>query len=201
MQYEKVRVAFDAVMFTIANDTLKVFLIKREKEPFKGKYELIGGLLLPKETAESALQRKLNEYISETSIYFTQFYTFTKPERDPRERTVSIGYIALVNEKNAPTTKEWFGIEDLPALAFDHKEIISKAKEHLANNLNSEIIKHFLPQTFPLNKLQAIHEAITGNKCDNRNFRKKMIASGIVKETDEQEFNVSHRPAKLYKFA
>lgn len=200
MQYEKVRVAFDAVMFTIANNTLKVLLTKREKEPFKGKYELIGGLLLPKETAENALQRKLNEYIGETSTYFTQFYTFTKPDRDPRERTVSIGYIALVNEKNASIAKDWFDVDNLPASSFDHKEIILKAKEYLANNLNSEIVKHFLPDKFPLNKLQLIHEAIIKEKYDNRNFRRKMIASGIVKETEEIEFNVSHRPAKLYRF-
>lgn len=204
--YEKVRAAIDPVIFAIEHGKLKVFLKDREKEPFKGRYELPGGLLKENETAEQALHRKLRKIIG-SKIFFTQFYTFTEPKRDPRRRTISIGFIALVNYdllkslNNPNEQKKWHDCRNLPALAFDHKEIISKAIKHLKENINNLIVKQFLPEAFPLNKLQEAYEIIEEQKYDNRNFRKKMISSGIVEPTESLEENVSHRPAKLYRFS
>lgn len=199
MEYERALVAVDPVIFTIAGSKLKVLLQKREKEPFKGKHELLGGLLRPNETAEETLHRKLKEVLGETT-FFTQFHTFTSPKRDPRMRTISIGFIALIREDKVKTHKDWHDVDSLPELAFDHKGIISNAHQYLQQNLNSEIVQHFLPEKFPLNKLQNIHEVILKETFDNRNFRKKMIASGVVEETGETEKEVSHRPAVLYCF-
>ncbi len=198
MEHEKALVAVDPVIFVIANSQLKVLLKKREKEPFKDKYELPGGLLTTNETANETLLRKLKDIISDSS-YFMQFSTFTEPKRDPRSRTISIGYIALLKEDQVKQG-EWFNIENLPSLAFDHKNIMLQAHKYLKQNLNSQIVRHFLPQVFPLNSLQLVHEIIKKEKYDNRNFRKKMIASGIVEQTKISEQKVSHRPAKLYKF-
>ncbi len=200
MTYEKSRVAVDAVIFTIQNNNLKVFLNTREKEPSKGLLELPGGLLQDQETAEITLKRKLIETVGNYDIFFEQFNTFTKPDRDPRERTVSIGFLALVSSDKIVNAVHWHDIDTLSDLAFDHKQIIIKAREYLRMNLRSTIVKQFLPEHFPLNALQDVHEVIEDKQYDNRNFRKKMITSGMVIETDLRERNVSHRPAKLFKF-
>ena len=199
-EYEHAKVAIDAVLFTIRGSMLHVLLRQREKEPYTGRYELIAGFLLPGETAEETLARKLKETIGKEPIFFQQFHTFTQPLRDPRGRVASIGFMALINEQRAQHLDGWHDVEKLPALAFDHKEIITKARLYLKQNINEVMAQHFLPDRFPLNKLQEAYEIIEGEVYDNRNFRKKMITSDIVEETKDWEENVSHRPARLYRF-
>jgi len=198
--YERSLIAVDPVIFTIMQDHLLVLLRQREKEPFKGRFELLGGLVQKDETAEQALARKLTEVLGTNRVYFSQFHTFTSPSRDPRERTISVGFIALVNAEKVSSGKRWHSIGSLPPVAFDHKDIIQEAAQYLKLHLDSHLLKQFLPAKFPLNQLQAVHEVIMQEKYDNRNFRKKMVAAGIVEESGESEQNVSHRPAKLYRF-
>ncbi|MFH1174591.1 MAG: NUDIX domain-containing protein [archaeon] len=199
-KYEKARIAVDAVLFTIRDKSLNVLLHTREKEPFKNKKELPGGLLQDNETAEHTLKRKLNNIMGKEDIFLQQFFTFTEPKRDPRERTVSIGFIALVPAESTTHVQHWFDCKHLPALAFDHKRIIECAQAYLKENISALVVRQFMPDVFPLNKLQDVYELIEEKTYDNRNFRKKMIISGMVKETAEMETNVSHRPAKLYAF-
>jgi len=193
-------VGVDPVIFTVHDSTLKVLLHQREKQPFLGKHELPGGLMHSNETAEQTLRRKLSELIDGRELYFTQFYTFTKPTRDPRARTVSIGFIALVESQQIHDLQGWHDYAELPPLAFDHREIILKAREYLRDNVDALIVKQFMPSQFPLNALQAAYEIVEGVIYDNRNFRKKILGDGIVEETDLSEEDVSHRPAKLYRF-
>jgi 8-oxo-dGTP diphosphatase len=201
MAYENSRVAVDAVVFTIHEDKLKVFIRKREKAPFKGKFELPGGLLKEKETSEKTLSRKINELVTSDPVFFQQFYTFTEPKRDPRTRTVSIGFLALINSEQIQDYSPWHTISSLKReMAFDHEHIIDVAFEYLKKEINSLIVKQFLPELFPLNRLQNAYEIILGESYDNRNFRRKMINSGVVIETKKLQRDVSHRPAKLYKF-
>ena len=199
-KYEQSRTAVDAVIFTIQDKQLQVLLHKREKEPFETLFELPGGLLLPTETADQTLKRKLLQTTGHDDIFFQQFFTFTKPNRDPRVRTISVGFIALINTEKIPDLTGWQNISDLTKLAFDHLNIIEKAKEYLKQNISPKIVKQFMPEFFPLNKLQEVYEVIEQKEYDNRNFRKKLISSGIVKETEKREINVSHRPAKLFCF-
>jgi len=195
------RISFDAVIFTIIDKKLKVFLKKREKEPFKNKKELLGGLLQKNETVEECLNRKLKEIIKTEKIFFQQFFTFTNPKRDLRKRTISIGFIALINSnKIKELSNNWYEYNKLNDLAFDHKEIINSARKYLQKNISSLIVKEFMPELFPLNQLQEAYELIENKNYDNRNFRKRIINSKIVKETNKIEKNVSHRPAKLFKF-
>jgi len=198
--YEKARIAVDPVIFTIDDNKLKILIKQREKEPHKGRYELPGGLLRSKETADDTLKRKLREQLGMADTYFIQFSTFTNPNRDLRERTISIGFITLVNSNKIKDLTLWKDYSSLPPLAFDHKEIIEKARAYLKENIDHHLVQHFLSHIFPLNQLQNIYELIEEKTYDNRNFRKKMIAAGIVEETDGIEQNVSHRPAKLFKF-
>ncbi|MBI2573726.1 NUDIX hydrolase [Candidatus Woesearchaeota archaeon] len=200
VQYEHARVAVDPVIITIHQNQLKVFLVKREKEPFKGKYELPGGLLQPTEKAEDTVIRKLRELTSYKNPILTQFHTFTDPERDVRERTISIGFICLLEQSTIPNITEFHLIKNLPSLAFDHKEMIQKALEFLKLNISPALLKHILPPFFALNSLQLVYELIEQQSYDNRNFRKRMIAAEIVEETDKIETDVSHRPAKLFRF-
>jgi 8-oxo-dGTP diphosphatase len=197
--YEKAMIAIDPVIFTISEGKLKVALEKREKNPYNDKYELMGGLLRQNQTSEELLALKLSEILGE-KVFFQQFNTFTNPKRDPRTRVISIGYIALVREEIMHKANSWFSIDNLPEMAFDHEEIIKRAYTYLKENLNSEIVKHFLPKRFPLNKLQDIHEIIKKENYDNRNFRKSMLIQGIVEQTKDIEKAVSHRPAILYQF-
>jgi 8-oxo-dGTP diphosphatase len=199
-KYEKGWIAVDAVIFTIYDQQLKVLLHEREKEPFKGLMELPGGLLLPNETAEETLKRKLHEITGQHKIFFQQFSTFTTPKRDPRERAVSIGFIALISKEKVKGLEGWHYCSKLPQMAFDHKEIIEQAKKYLKENISARLVKQFMPDEFPLNKLQEIYEIIKEKTYDNRNFRKKMICACKVEETGKMETNVSHRPAKLFRF-
>jgi 8-oxo-dGTP diphosphatase len=198
--YEKSRIAVDPVIFSIKNGELKVLLHQRDKEPFDGNYELPGGLLRSEELPENRLNKKLKEMVGKEEIYFDQFDVFTAPDRDPRERTVSIGYIALVGREEVENEDRWFNARELPEMAFDHEQIVSKADKHLKDNLNTVIVKQFMPEFFPLNDLQKAYEVIEKKNYDNRNFRRKMTNQGIVEKTGKKQQNVSHRPASLYRF-
>lgn len=198
--YEKAKIAVDAVIFTIHDSRLKVLLRKREKEPYRGMFELYGGLVREDETAEDTLKRKLKDTLGHQDIFFQQFFTFTIPNRDPRDRTVSIGYITLISAEKLTRLEGWHDASKLQGLAFDHLEIIEKAKEYLKSNLGPKMVQQFMPPVFPLNKLQEAYEIIEGKRYDNRNFRKKMLYSEILKDTKKLERDVSHRPAKLFRF-
>lgn len=199
-KYEQLRTAVDPVIFTIKNQKLLVYLNTREKEPHKNLAELPGGLLLIDETAEETLRRKLKDIIGD-NVFFQQFYTFTDPKRDIRYRTISIGFIALVSQDKITDLKNFHPVDNLPRLAFDHKEIIEKAIGYLKQNLNGQLIKQFMPAYFPLNDLQAVYEVIEQKKFDNRNFRKKILGSEMVKKIKKIQKNVAHRPASLYQYS
>lgn len=198
--YEHGRVAVDAVIFTINNQKLSVYLSSRREDPYKNWPELPGGLLLAGETAEETLARKLGDVIGTRNIFFQQFHTFTRPERDPRGRTVSIGFVALLPQDNITAAGNFCPIDSLPRLAFDHRDIIERAIEFLKQNIDNQIVNQFMPELFPLNGLQMVHEVIQQRKLDNRNFRKKILSSGTVKKVSKIQKNVAHRPANLYQF-
>lgn len=197
MSYEKARIAVDPVIFTIENGSLKVLAHKREKKPFKSELELPGGLLREDEDPLERLNKKVKEMAGKEEIMFKQFGVFTDPERDPRERTISIGYLALVPEDYVKSNDKW--IEPKQEMAFDHGEIVDEAIKHLQENLDKKILQQYMPELFPINRLQEVYETVLKKEYDNRNFRRKMLREK-VKKTDKKQQNVPHRPARLYKF-
>lgn len=199
--YERARIGVDPVVFTIHEERLKVLLHRREKEPFEGCWELPGGLVRESERPRDRLWEKLREMVGKEDIYLEQFRAFTEPDRDPRQRTVSIGYIALVPETEMQQTERWYPVEGLPEMAFDHADIIGSAHTYLRDNLDTVIIRQFMPEMFSLNDLQRAYEVIEDREYDNRNFRRRMVREGIVEETDQKQQDVAHRPATLYRFA
>lgn len=200
LMYESAKVAVNAVIFSIKDQRLMVYLNKREKEPFLNYLELPGGLLHPKETADETLSRKMKGVFGIKKQSFWQFYTFTDPKRDPRSRTVSIGYIALVSNIKNTDLEDFYPIDALPKLAFDHEKIIYKASEFLKKNIDNRFICQLVPKVFPLNDIQTVYEVISQKKMDNRNFRKKILNSGVIKKVEVVQKNVKHRPASLYQF-
>lgn len=206
--YEQPAVTVDLVIFTVNNDTLKIMLVKRSEEPFAGYWSIPGGFLKIGESLEGAALRVLREKAGVENVYLEQLYTFGKPDRDPRARVITVTYFALIpwkdllqpaSDKVADLT--WASVNRLPRLAFDHKEILSYAFRRLRTKASySNIVYGLMPEQFGLSELQKMYEIIINDKLDKRNFRKRMLATGLLQETGKKEMGGAHRPAMLYKF-
>jgi 8-oxo-dGTP diphosphatase len=206
-EYPHPAVTTDIVIFTIREEQLKLLLIKRGGAPFKGKWALPGGFVGPDEDLEESAMRELEEETGVSGVYLEQLYTFGKPNRDPRERVITVAYYALIPsdrlQLRAATDAEavgWFAMDDLPPLAFDHKEIVAMAHKRLVAKLDySTIAFQFMPEKFTLSELQSVYEIILGAPLDKRNFRKWVLALEQIKETGEERREGPHRPAMLYR--
>ena len=183
-------------------------LIKRLVEPFKWEWALPGGFVLENETLQQAAYRKLAEETSVKNAYLEQLYTFSEVKRDPRGRTISCAYIALMPRENM-VLKPWFDasevkffdVKKLPKLGFDHKKIVEYAIQRLKWKMEyTNVAQYILPKKFTLRQLQDVYETILDQWIDVRNFRKKIDKLWLVKATWEKEIGVQYRPAKLYNF-
>jgi len=206
--YPRPSVTVDLVIFTTANHDLKVLLIRRSQEPFKGRWALPGGFVDIDESLEHAAARELKEEVGVRNVYLEQLYTFGDPKRDPRGRVISVAYFALVDAEHqrvvaASDAAEagWHSVFDPPKLAFDHRKILDYAVWRLRNKLEWTTVGYeLLPKKFTLSELQRVYEIILQRPVDKRNFRKKILAQGKIRELNETRADVAHRPAKLYSF-
>ena len=206
-RYPHPAVTTDIVIFTIRSDELKVLLIKRALPPHKNQWALPGGFIELGESLEEGARRELEEETAVKNVYLEQLYTFGDPKRDPRERVITVAYYALVPsdelEIQAGSDAEgvsWFGMKELPDLAFDHKEILRMAHERLTAKLDySTIAFQFMPRDFTLSELQHVYEVILREPIDKRNFRKRILGLNLIKETGKDKRDGAHRPAKLYR--
>jgi len=202
---QNIKVAVDAVIFGYETKNLSVLLIKRGIEPFKNSWALPGGLVLEEESLEEAVKRELREETGIKINYLEQLYTFGNPNRDPRNRVVSVSYFGLVKPNHFKIKGDtdaieakWFHIDELPPLAFDHKKIVSTAKERLKSKLIYQPIGFdLLNKEFPFSDLEHLYTSILEKGIDRRNFRKKIMSFGIVEETDKMYQKGSGRPAKF----
>jgi len=212
-EYARPALTVDIVVFALVSkdyheEDLQVMLIERDLKPFEGQWALPGGFVRVKETLEQAARRELEEETGLKEIYLEQLYTFGDIGRDPRERVITVTYYALVNleghDVRASTDARnaaWFSVNDLPELAFDHEMILNAAHERLKGKVGYQPIGfELLPEKFTLRQLQHLYEVILGRELDKRNFRKKVLAMEIVKETKEIEKDVAHRAARLFRF-
>ena len=205
--YPHPAVTTDVVLFTIQDERLEVLLIRRGSEPFKGRWALPGGFVDIDEDLLACAKRELEEETGVTGIYLEQLYTFGTPDRDPRERVISVTYYALVPRERltiraASDAKAvaWFPFHQLPGLAFDHDQIVAMAHERLAAKLEySTIALQFMPEKFTLTQLQSVYEVVLGQRLDKRNFRRRILALNCIGECGEWLRQVNHRPAKLYR--
>lgn len=203
-------VTVDVVIFTIQDGRLKVLLVKRASEPFKGRWAIPGGFIRLSENLDNAALRILKEKTAVQNIYLEQLYTFGDPLRYPNSRVITCAYFALIRsddiklgfDKGTEVTEvEWHKVYSLPQLAFDHKEIIEYSLKRMRERLEfCPIAFQLLPEKFTLTELQRSYELILAKKLDKRNFRKKMMSLSILKELDEFSKSGSKRPARLYAF-
>ncbi len=206
--YEKMSVAVDLLTFTIEDGRLKLLVISRDEEPYKGKYALPGVFVGIDETLDKAATRGIKEETGLKDIYFEQLYTFGEVNRDPRMRIISVSYMALVpvemlKFKAGERTRsaELIDVEDIISskikLAFDHKKIVEYARWRLANKVEyTDIAFHLVDEKFTLPELQKVYEILLGKNLYKANFRKKVAP--MIEATESFTSGDAHRPSRLY---
>ena len=205
--YPHPAVTVDIVVFTIEADDLKVLLIQRDRAPFAGLWALPGGFVEMDESLRRAAWRELREETGVHAAFLEQLGALGHPDRDPRERVITVAYYALIpldrleiQAASDARDARLFSIRALPELAFDHAKIVARAQQRLIDKLDDVLIPlQLAPQLFTLSELQHVFELILGSPLDKRNFRKKIQALDLVEETGDKKRTGPHRPAKLYR--
>ena len=204
VEYFNIAVSVDCVVFGYQDKQLKVLLTKSDLEEFEGMWSLIGDLVRPDEDIENASYRILKQKTGLDDVYLEQVYTFGSVNRHPSGRVVTTAYYALVNVnchrlKLADYHLHWRPAMELQMMAFDHKDILDTCLKRLQTKIMEEpIVFNLLPPKFSLRALQDVYEAILGTELDRRNFRKRINLKNWLVDLQEIEFNVPHRPGKLY---
>ncbi len=206
--YPRPGVTVDCVVFGLDEKGLQVLLIQRDIDPFRGCWALPGGFVHIEESLDEAARRELEEETGLKGIFLEQLYTFGNVGRDPRGRVISIAYFALVNVREhrvmAATDARnaaWFPVKVVPQMAFDHQQILQMALQRLEGKIRYQPIGfELLPREFTLSQIQHLYETILGRPMDKRNFRKKILLTGLLVETGETEKDVPHRAARLFRF-
>ena len=205
-KYPHPAVTTDCVIFGFDGSELQVLLIERGIEPFKGKWAFPGGFLNMDETAGEGAMRELKEETGLENAYIEQFNTYSEPGRDPRERVITIAHYALVRIQEVKggddaAKAQWFPIDEVPQLAFDHDKILRDAMRKLRERIHFEPIGfELLPEKFTMRELQILYESILGVKFDRRNFAKKMMHYELLNQLDETVRPTANRDALLYSF-
>jgi len=206
--YLKFGLSIDCVVFGYNEGKVQVLLIERNAEPYKGSWALPGELVSIDNNLEDAANDILNNLTGLSNIFMEQFFTFGSVDRHPAGRVTTVGYYSLVRgNKYKPIASswaksiQWFNINDLPNLAFDHERILLKGINTLKRRVRYRPVGfELLTNKFTLSELQDLYEAILDYKFDKPNFRKKILSMDLLIQLDEFQENVSHRPAKLYMF-
>jgi 8-oxo-dGTP diphosphatase len=208
-RYERPSVTVDVVILTVRSGRLEVLLVKRKHWPFEGMWAIPGGFVTPDESLEDAAKRELAEETGVHDVYLEQLYTFGDPGRDPRTRVITVVYYALMRTERLriqaaddAADAGWYSLFDLPPLAFDHRKILDYTLTRLQGKLEYTMIGfQLLASEFTLSELQAVYEAILNRPLDKRNFRRKVLQTGILEATEHTRREGQHRPARCYRFS
>lgn len=196
-------------IFTIDKGIVKVLLIKRKNEPYKDKWALVSGAMYNNELIEVAAERELKEKTNLEKIKIELVDVFDDIDRSPLLRMIGFSFIGIVDiekakfikETNKTSDAEWFDIKQIPSLAYDHNKILKASIQKLKDLIvNSSILKILYPNGFSIPEIHKVYETILDKEIDRRNFRKKILASGLVKDTNATINFEGRKPAKLYVF-
>ena len=196
-------------IFTVEEGVLKVLLIKRNNEPFKDKWALVGGAMYNNELIETAALRELKEKTNIDDIELTFVGVEDSLDRSPLQRMFAFNFIGLVDIEKVHVLKEttktndadWFSIDNIPSLAYDHNKVLNQSIEKLKEMIiSSNILKKLYPNGFTIPEIHKVYESILGVEIDRRNFRKKLISQNIIIDTNETSNFEGKKPAKKYKF-
>lgn len=200
-------VAVDCIIFAVIRGKLHLLLVKRNFEPEKGKWSLIGGFVNEEESVDHAAKRVLSELTGLDNVFIRQLGAFGEPHRDPGARVVSVAYFALLNladvdqEAVSQHNAMWVPVDDLPPLGFDHKEMIDRALDVMRRKIMAgSFAFNLLPEFFTLTQLQSLVESVTGKELDKRNFRKSISDNPYIEPTDLIDKSTSKRGARLYRY-
>ncbi len=205
-KYPHPAVTADCVIFGFDGVCIKVLLIQRGIEPYKGQWAFPGGFLQMDETVEEYAKRELEEETGLKSASVEQLYTFSAVNRDPRERVITVAHYALVRLSEVKggddaASAQWFAMNEIPSLAFDHERILRMAVKRLKERICFEPIGfELLSEVFTMTELQNLYEAILEVKFDRRNFYNKMLKLGILSEAEPRPAGASRRTPTKYRF-
>jgi len=217
-RYRRAALTVDAVVFGVDRDGLKILLIKRkeadpsvpkEEQAYPGHWALPGGFVDVGESLDDAVKRELREETGMTDVYLEQLYTFGDPGRDPREHVVDVSYLALVRPDKHPVSADsdasdvrWFPVSALPdKMAFDHRKIFDVGFRRLQAKVRyAPIGFELLPEAFTIGELQRIYEDVLQRELDSRNFRKRILLTGLLQDTGRKKASGSGPKASLYRF-
>lgn len=198
-----------STIFTVEKGVSKVLLIKRNNNPFKDMWALVGGALYNNETLGQGIKRELKEKIGLNINNIEMFDIFSKVDRSPLMRMIAVGYIGIVDASKVEVVKktvktsdaDWVPIDKVGKLAYDHNEILTAGIEVLKQKIiNTDILKSLYPEGFTLPEIQKTYEAILNKELDRRNFRKKMLSLDLIYDTGLSRKFEGTKPAKIYKF-
>lgn len=196
-------------IFTVDKGSLKILLMKRQTDPYKGYWILPNSIVSNDETIDENVSKVMESKLKLDDIYIEQNHVFSAINRDQDERVVGVSYIGLIDHVSANLKMEnvpgvefaWFNISDIPKMGYDHEEIVKDSILYLRKILvNSKILKYLFPSDFTLPEIQKVYEQILDRKLDRRNFRKKFINLGLVTDTGYKNEGNNGRPGKLYRF-
>jgi len=198
------------VIYAASQGKLKVFLKKKKMDPYKGYWILPGDILTNDETIEQSAIKIYKQATNLNTSKIFQGKIFSNLDRDPNGRIIAATSIAitdekLVNIKHDDDTNEmqWFDVDKLPKMGYDHKEIINQVTEEvkrkIVNNYD-DILLDFFPNDFTLPELQKFYETISKKTMDRRNFHKKFVSQNLVIDTGLKVNSGNGRPGRLYKF-
>lgn len=199
-------VAIDCIIFGFDGEEIKLLLIKRNFEPEKGKWSLMGGFVKEEEDLEVGAERILYELTGLDNIYVEHLQTYGKVNRDPVERTISVVFFALINihahdqESVRAHNAQWISLKNAPKLIFDHDRMVENALERLRYKAALHPIGfELLPEKFTIPQLQKLYEAIYDMRLDRRNFSRKILSTGLLIDTGEKNENSATKKAILYR--
>lgn len=204
--YPSLLVALDCIVFGFDGEQLKLLIIKRGFDPYKDQMSLVGGFLQPTESLEDAASRILQKLTGLKGVYMEQMHVYSKPDREPESRIVSVAFFALIDinkykvSNQSDYTAEWANFNDIPSLILDHNEMVALAKENLRYKAALHpLLFELLPAKFTIPQLQHLYEQLYDTELDSGNFSKKIRSLDILVRLAEKEKTSSKKGAFYYK--